>query len=86
MKTILRELILEVGELKERLTFLEQEVRQQRQSANTVEDAAFTAQYHSPDQLGQLYREGYHVCPMAFGQERADGCLFCVSFMARGGR
>ena len=30
----------------------------------------------SYENLGKLYKEGYHVCPMAYGQFRRGECLF----------
>lgn len=37
----------------------------------------------SYENLGKLYKEGFHVCPMAFGQAREEECLFCVAFMEK---
>lgn len=34
--------------------------------------------------LKQLYQDGRHVCPMAFGEERTEGCLFCAAMLVRG--
>lgn len=102
LKTILREIILEVGELKERIAVLElaQQEQYRGQALNAAPaaavresgeaSAATASQTDSqplrtePSSLEQLYHEGYHVCPMAFGEERTDGCLFCMAMLARG--
>lgn len=99
LKTILREIILEVGELKERVAALEQAQREigigpggqgEAHDVAVAENSPLAEiqamsedQPNSPDSLGQIYREGYHICPMAFGKRRTDGCLFCVAMLAR---
>ncbi len=98
LKTILREIILEVGDLKERVTLLEQAQQESRDipgPARTLDIEAFdrgakpaaamnASQASTPSNLGRIYREGYHVCPMAFGEERSGECLFCAALLARG--
>ncbi len=37
----------------------------------------------SPSGLRYLYLEGRHICPLAFGEERSEGCLFCAALLAR---
>jgi regulator of replication initiation timing len=34
--------------------------------------------------LKKFYQDGRHICPMAFGEERSEGCLFCAAMLARG--
>jgi len=79
-------MILEIGELKERISALEN-------AANKVSSSAETKPYpqldkmklqaESYDQLGGLYQEGYHICPVAFGQYREEDCLFCIALMEK---
>lgn len=87
LKMIIRDLILEVGDLKERVTELEKSlVRQETENNPEVfvkMPESMSLEGESYENLGKLYKEGFHVCPMAFGQIRRDECLFCVSFMEK---
>ncbi len=31
--------------------------------------------------LIHLYDEGYHVCPLSFGEKRKGDCLFCLNLL-----
>jgi len=31
--------------------------------------------------LVKLYNEGYHVCPLSFGEKRKGDCLFCLKLV-----
>jgi regulator of replication initiation timing len=33
--------------------------------------------------LEKLYGEGFHICHLFFGQERAGECLFCQGFLEK---
>lgn len=35
------------------------------------------------DNLRNLYRENYHVCPLNFGDKRKGDCLFCREFLEK---
>lgn len=104
LKAILRDIILEVGELKERVALLESAAAekhadeaaeapfmagQPRHFEETRMEAEPAALHTGEDQpshpgLHQIYLEGRHVCPMAFGEVRSEGCLFCTAMLARG--
>jgi len=84
LKTIIRELIIEVGELKERLTDLEH--RQLRAESGIIEEPKplpMILESEAYENLGKVYSKGYHVCPTAYGQPRDDECLFCIAFMEK---
>ena len=83
LKMIIRELILEVGELKERVAYLEKNILNDREDLELPVSYSLKIEGEAYDNLGRLYNEGYHVCPMAFGQLRDGECLFCVAFMEK---
>jgi regulator of replication initiation timing len=88
LKTIIRDLIIEVGELKERITRLEKDVIDpvlEQESLPEGEGDIFDLdlQAESYENLGRIYAGGYHVCPVAFGRHRNEECLFCLSFMEK---
>jgi len=88
LKTIIRDLIIEVGELKERITRLEKDVIDpvlEQESIPEGEGDIFDLdlQAESYENLGRIYAGGYHVCPVAFGRHRNEECLFCLSFMEK---
>lgn len=37
----------------------------------------------SYENLGRIYQQGYHICPVAFGQVRYEECLFCIAFLKK---
>jgi len=81
LKLILRELMLEVGELKERVSKLERDLNQEEELPPPAYSLELEGE--SYDNLGRIYRQGYHICPAAFGQLRGGECLFCIAFMER---
>jgi regulator of replication initiation timing len=89
LKIIIREMILEIGELKERVTVLEREKQDLIKEAESSPPVNFTEweririQGEGYEQLGSLYHEGYHICTMAFGQKREGECLFCIALMEK---
>jgi regulator of replication initiation timing len=83
---LLREMILETGELKQRVAALEKQLNPPGAEENPgvfsePEKLAITAE--SFENLSALYSSGYHVCPMFFGGRHEGECLFCVSFLER---
>ncbi len=84
LKMIIRELILEVGDLKERMAILEKNmIKPDVHEVLAVIPPSMSLEGESYENLGKLYKEGFHVCPMAYGQIRRDECLFCVAFMEK---
>lgn len=84
LKIIIRELILEIGDLKERIANLEKSIAC-AEEGNKLPEAVenLLLEGESYEKLGRLYKEGYHVCPAAFGQVRQGECLFCIAFMEK---
>lgn len=80
---IIRELILEVGELKERIANLEKNMALYEEARLPEVTENLFLQGESYEKLGKLYKEGYHVCPASFGQVRQGECLFCIAFMEK---
>lgn len=80
VRSLLRELLNEVAELKERVIELERHVNIAPPPPPCR--APFVLGAESYENMGRLYYEGYHICPVAFGQVRDEGeCLFCVNIL-----
>ena len=85
IRLIMREMILEIGELKERIAHLEENIRGEEErvlSPQPLLSPQIAAENYTS--IGSLYSEGYHVCPEEFGHKRTGECLFCAAFMRRG--
>lgn len=82
LKMIIRELTIEVGELKERVTILEKEAGGQVEE-QPLEYSPVLLRAEGYENLGSIYKEGYHICSLAYGMPRKDECLFCIAFMNR---
>ncbi len=81
IKAILRGLIDEVADLKERVIELEGHLDPAPPSPSPRR-VPFELGAESYENMGRLYSEGYHICPAAFGQVRDEGeCLFCVNIL-----
>lgn len=84
MKTIIREMVLELGDLKERVSRLETRTDETEPEAlnmiNPNRDI-IKLQGEGYERLGALYNDGYHICPSNFGDSRQEDCLFCLAFI-----
>lgn len=81
MKIIIREMVLELGDLKERVTRLEGASEPQPLNTGMPDLDMRKLQGEGYERLGMLYNEGYHVCPSNFGDSRQEECLFCIAFI-----
>lgn len=82
IKALLKELLGEMAALKERVIRLEQEAGLADKPASVQKSFVLAAE--SYDNIGALYREGYHICPVAYGQVRdEEECLFCVNLLEK---
>ncbi|MGI6488267.1 MAG: DUF972 family protein [Syntrophomonadaceae bacterium] len=80
LKRLIREILTEVADLKERVIRLEK-TREQDAPGDVPELHRLPGE--QPENLVDLYREGYHVCPVAYGRLRDGECLFCVNFLEK---
>lgn len=83
LKSIIRDLIIEVGELRERVDRLENKPDPVRLDMPRLSPAPLSIEGEGYENLGRIYQEGYHVCPHAFGVAREGECLFCLAFMEK---
>lgn len=82
LKTIIRELTFEIADLKQRVSDLEKE-RAEKQFLQPSQNSKILLRAEGYDNLGGIYKEGFHICSMAYGQPREGECLFCIAFMSR---
>lgn len=84
LKMIVRELMLEVGDLKDKVAYLEKEVNNlnivSSSKPKTEKLKILGEQYEN---LSIMYKEGFHICPTAYGEIRTGECLFCAGFIAK---
>lgn len=84
LKLIIRELIIELGELKERVSRLEFDKTGENDKAKSKPALPGTElEGEGRKNLSAIYKQGYHICPVAYGQPRDEECLFCISFLAK---
>jgi regulator of replication initiation timing len=79
LANLVRDLLREVAELRDRVGLLEARVA----ASETGSEEPKAAPREETASLASLYREGYHVCPVAYGRLREGECLFCVNFLER---
>lgn len=83
LKSIIRDLIIEVGELRERVDRLENKPEPLPPDRPRLFSPPLSIEGEGYENLGRIYQEGYHVCPHAFGVPREAGCLFCLAFLEK---
>ena len=90
MTAMMREMVLEIGDLKERVVALEQalyrtpeEDTRFSQSSILSEEEKIRLQGESFENLGRLYASGYHICPVFFGDRHEGECLFCIALLEK---
>lgn len=76
-------MILEIGDLKEKVARLEQTINNQEEENCQPGQYSLKFQAEGYENIGKLYKEGYHVCPMAYGEPRSGECLFCIAFIEK---
>ncbi|MGI5921703.1 MAG: initiation control protein YabA [Syntrophomonadaceae bacterium] len=75
-------MILEIGDLKEKVARLEQTLNNQEETSEPL-PASLKFQAEGYENIGKIYQQGYHVCPMAYGEPRSEDCLFCIAFIEK---
>ena len=91
LTSIIREMMLEIGELKERVFALEQSERKDADSGTELppaesplsEEEKMRLQGEGFENLGRLYASGYHVCQIFFGERYEGECIFCVALLEK---
>jgi len=84
-------LLSEVRSLRQYVEYLEDEnIKLKRQlcavsEADTlrVQKNAARIQKEAQENLEKLYKEGFHVCHIYFGEQLEGNCLFCNAFLRK---
>ncbi len=85
LKTIIRDLVIEVGDLKDRVIRLENDIANQTLTPNSkqLEKKITQVELESYDSIGRIYNDGHHICNLGYGMPRAGECLFCIAFLQK---
>lgn len=83
LKILMREMILEIGELKEKVARLEKMANNEPEIIHRSAADSLKLQGEGYDNLAGIYKQGYHICPMAYGELRTGECLFCIAFIEK---
>ncbi len=82
LKKIIRELTFEIADLRQRVKELEKEKALEEHTPPAYNNKILL-RAEGYENLGGIYKEGYHICSMAYGEPRNEECLFCIAFMSR---
>ena len=81
----------EIRSLKQYIEYLEEEnIKLKRQicaiseaDIERVQKNGARIQKEAHENLERLYKEGFHVCHLYFGEPLEDNCLFCTAFLRK---
>lgn len=85
-------LLTEIRSLRQYVEYLEQENANLKKELCAVSQAdtervhknAAKIQKEASENLEKLYREGFHICHLYFGEPLEGSCLFCNAFLNKG--
>ncbi|MDR1615846.1 MAG: initiation control protein YabA [Syntrophomonadaceae bacterium] len=81
LKAIIRALVIEVGDIKERIEHLENQGLKHNLHKESLVGKPMLIEFENYENIGRIYKEGYHVCNVAFGLTRDGECLFCNALL-----
>lgn len=86
LKQLMKDLLYELADIKERVQALENLLEPEKDiSMPSLTHRVFEISAEGYANLGRLYKQGYHICPHAYGHLREDDdeCLFCVAVLEK---